>query len=303
MRPLVTVGLPVYNAEAFVVEAVESVLAQDVPDLELIVSDNGSQDETAALVATLASRDPRIRLEVHTCNRGILWNFNRVLLPATGRTFAWLSADDRLAPGHLKACLELLETDPTAVVASSQVRHIDASGHRLAESGAESVTGAVEARVRSILGGNLWWIVGLGSVISTDLLRRVGGWPWHVEGDPTLAVRLALVGSWLVHPDHSYELRSHDSRMSEQPEATNLDWVRRHDPGFEHRVALPHWHQQTEMLGSILRSDLAPVERIRVAAGAVEAWSVRRRRHQLAADLTDLRRQVAETYRKSARRP
>ncbi len=78
-RPLVSIGMPLHNAERHLAEALDSLLAQDYQNLELIISDNASSDATELIGRAYAERDTRIRYHRAETNHGAVWNFNRVL--------------------------------------------------------------------------------------------------------------------------------------------------------------------------------------------------------------------------------
>ena len=104
-EPTLTIGLPVYNGEAFLAESINSVLTQDYTDLELVITDNASTDGTAAICREYAARDPRVRYRRNATNLGIAGNFNAAFAEARGRYFKWHAADDLIGPGHLSLCV------------------------------------------------------------------------------------------------------------------------------------------------------------------------------------------------------
>ena len=93
--PQVSIGMPVYNGETFIREALDSLLAQTFTNFELIISDNGSSDATEAICKEYAAKDVRIRYVRHGKNRGASANFWFVLNEAVGEYFMWAAADDR----------------------------------------------------------------------------------------------------------------------------------------------------------------------------------------------------------------
>jgi hypothetical protein len=97
--------------------AIESVLAQTYRNIELIVSDNGSSDDTPSIVAEYSQRDARIRYIRHERNRGSTWNFGYVLERAKGKYFMWASIDDWRSPGSVAAMVGALEANPKVVTA------------------------------------------------------------------------------------------------------------------------------------------------------------------------------------------
>lgn len=106
--PTVSVVMPVYNSEPFLLEAIESVLGQSFRDLELICIDDGSDDGSLGLLKQAASRDGRIRVYTQA-NAGVASARNRGLELARGRYISFADADDKLYPDSLKrrvACLE-----------------------------------------------------------------------------------------------------------------------------------------------------------------------------------------------------
>src|SRR5262245_34703254 len=107
--PLVSVALPVYNGENFIAEAIASVLAQSVTDLELIIQDNASTDRTREICAEFVARDPRVRYFRNPRNLGAAPNYNLAYKSASGRYFKWLAHDDRLLPDYFAATTRALE--------------------------------------------------------------------------------------------------------------------------------------------------------------------------------------------------
>jgi len=94
--PEVSVCIPTYEAENWIESAVGSALGQTHRDLEVVVVDNDSADETVARVHTLAREDPRVRLFSNSRNLGVYGNFNRTLALSRGRFIKFLCADDVL---------------------------------------------------------------------------------------------------------------------------------------------------------------------------------------------------------------
>ena len=90
MTPRVSLGMPVYNAQRFLREVLDSILAQTFTDFELIISDNGSTDATEAICREFAARDRRVQYEPNDrTNHGPGWNYNRTEFLARGEFFSW----------------------------------------------------------------------------------------------------------------------------------------------------------------------------------------------------------------------
>src|SRR2546430_8992564 len=114
-HPKVSIGMPVYNGADYIRRAVQSILAQDYEDFELIISDNASTDETESICREFAERDGRIRYFRNETNVGASQNYNNVFRLAKGQYFKWAAHDDECYPTMLRRCLELLERAPARV--------------------------------------------------------------------------------------------------------------------------------------------------------------------------------------------
>jgi glycosyltransferase involved in cell wall biosynthesis len=119
VKPLVTIGLPVYNAASTLSRALESLVAQDYPNIEIIISDNASTDSTADICRSCAARDSRVVYVRQPQNRGPVWNFNHVVGLANGKYFVRMSHDDIRSAEYLTRCVALLEANPDAVLSHS----------------------------------------------------------------------------------------------------------------------------------------------------------------------------------------
>lgn len=119
-RALVSIALPVYNGERFVGDAIESILSQDFTDFELVISDNASTDATSEICRRFVERDPRVCYVRNAQNIGIAANFTQSFGLVSGRYFKWMAADDMLAPGFVRACVQTLESDPSIVLVTSK---------------------------------------------------------------------------------------------------------------------------------------------------------------------------------------
>jgi glycosyltransferase involved in cell wall biosynthesis len=107
-RPLITVVIGAYNAERYLAEAIESVLAQTYRNLELIVVDDGSTDRTGEIAQRYGDPVRCIRQE----NGGMAASRNRAIPEARGDYLAFLDADDRFPPDKLEQQLAVFEADP-----------------------------------------------------------------------------------------------------------------------------------------------------------------------------------------------
>ena len=118
--PEISVLMPTYNYASYLPEAIESVLAQDFTDFELLIVDDCSADNTADVVKLFAARGPRVRFAVNPANLGMVANWNHCLNAARGRHIKFLFGDDKLAdPKALSKLLGLLRDNPSATLAAS----------------------------------------------------------------------------------------------------------------------------------------------------------------------------------------
>src|SRR5436190_12174806 len=92
--PIVSIGLPVFNGERYLRQALDSLLGQDFQDFELIISDNASTDRTAEICRAYVAKDRRIRYYRNESNIGSAPNYRRVFELARGEFFKWCSHDD-----------------------------------------------------------------------------------------------------------------------------------------------------------------------------------------------------------------
>lgn len=131
--PLVTIAVPVYNGAAFIEAAILSACAQTFGDIEILVVDNDSTDDTVARVRAIAQTDSRVRLVRNPANIGMTGNFNRCLELATGEYVKFLCADDLLDPHCTQRMLDATRDAPGVAVVSCARRLIDPSGAPLGE--------------------------------------------------------------------------------------------------------------------------------------------------------------------------
>ncbi|TCJ17456.1 glycosyltransferase [Flaviaesturariibacter flavus] len=116
-HPTVSVLLPVYNAGRYLREAIDSVLAQTFTDFELLVLNDGSTDDSEAIIESY--KDPRLKHLANDKNRGLIYTLNRGIGLAQGRYFARMDADDVCHPERFARQVEFLESNEAAVVATT----------------------------------------------------------------------------------------------------------------------------------------------------------------------------------------
>jgi glycosyltransferase involved in cell wall biosynthesis len=126
--PRLSIGLPVYNGEAFLQQAIDHLLAQTFCNFEIIISDNASSDRTSQICLQYASRDGRIRYVRNDKNLGAIANFNRTVELSRAPLFKWAAHDDVHRPTYLENCVRLLDQDAATILAHSATGFIDDRG-------------------------------------------------------------------------------------------------------------------------------------------------------------------------------
>jgi glycosyltransferase involved in cell wall biosynthesis len=125
-RSLVSIIMPCYNAEAFVKEAIFSMLNQTYQDLEILICDDASTDATKAIIDSF--NDHRIRKFYHSQNLGYLLTCNELFQAVNGDFVTFQDADDYSEPGRIAACIEQFEADPDLGFITTDYRSISKSG-------------------------------------------------------------------------------------------------------------------------------------------------------------------------------
>ena len=116
--------MPIYNGEKYIRRALDSLLAQDYENFELIISDNASSDGTWQVCQEYAAKDRCIRLNRNTRNIGVVGNFGVVLNMAHGPYFMWAAADDYWLPEFVRTMVNELDIHHEAGVAMCAVQRI-----------------------------------------------------------------------------------------------------------------------------------------------------------------------------------
>ncbi|MCX5695212.1 MAG: glycosyltransferase family 2 protein [Candidatus Omnitrophica bacterium] len=129
--PRVSVGLPTYNRAITLKQTINSVLNQDYANIELIISDNASTDQTQAICEGFGCKDGRVKYIRQEYNRGPVANFREALNNSSGEFFMWLSDDDWLDSSYISECVKTLlkEKDLSLVAGKTIYYHSDNSSY------------------------------------------------------------------------------------------------------------------------------------------------------------------------------
>lgn len=280
-KPRVSIGLPIYNAERYLAEAIDSILAQTYTDFELIISDNASTDRTQEIALEFAAADTRIRYVRHDSNRGAAFNFNYVVHHTDGEFFHWAAHDDVLAPTFLEKCLAGFEASPGAVLVFPQTALIDEQGSYLRSYTEVTRKGGRNAaeRLWQLLGsrnGSDSWLnmcFPVFGLIRRAALRRTSLIANFPRSDMLLLVELALLGSFVELPDELFFRRVHGegsviraervARNGEEIERLLAEWF---DPRRGKRHPATHLRLGMGYLKAAMRTHLPISMRLRVLA-------------------------------------
>jgi len=240
--PRISVGLPVYNGEAYLPAALTSLLKQDYGDFELIVSDNASTDGTEAICRDFAAKDPRIRYSRNETNIGAARNYNRVFELSRSQLFKWASHDDECHPSLLRRCVEVFDTaPPSTALVYSRAEIIDENGavKMISPDSLGCPSSSPVKRLAKVVYRS-WYAHPLWGVIRSEALRgtRLMG---CLEADHVLLAELSLQGQLVEIPEILYKLRRH-SRSAMVINRSARELLAWHDPSrARDRIVLPHW--------------------------------------------------------------
>lgn len=264
--PQVSIGLPVYNGENFIREAINSILNQTFEDFELIISDNASTDQTETICRAYAAQDNRVRYFQNSENIGAAGNHNRVFEAASGEYFKWAAHDDVCGPTFLAECVTVLNRDPSVVLCYSRAIIIDAQGKSLKKSEATNfeISSAIPyRRFREVVSEQIFLSNPILGLIRADVLNKtplLGNYPAH---DLPLLAELSLYGRLYEIPDFLFFSRDHSQRGSRaydyrQPHKA-IAWF---DPKMSGKLVFPGWRLFAEYLAAIHRSPLSWRDRL-----------------------------------------
>ena len=205
--PLVSVGVFLYNEGAHLRQTLHSLLAQDYPNIEFVVSDNCSTDDTSAICDELLANEERVAYERLDENIGAAANSVLVLERSRGKYFMWASGHDLWAPGFISACVDRLEAESNAVLAYGPSDWIDKDGHAVGKVSGFYDTRGMHALVRFFVAfwGNLHPVLG---VIRTDALKALPKIHACAGSDQIVLAELALAGEFVFSPDAQWTRRS-----------------------------------------------------------------------------------------------
>lgn len=261
-KPRVSIGLPVYNGERLLRQALDAILAQTFEDFELIISDNASTDSTPEICKAYAAKDPRVKYFRNDHNIGISRNFNRTFELSSGEYFKWSAHDDLMAPDFLEKCVEVLDRDPTVVLCYPKAIDIDEEGKELRYYTYKLRTDSSKAPERFYdLMRYEHPCLQLFGVIRASVLRKTPLHEHYPSADRVLIARLGLLGRFhhlqeYLHFNREYpgtSIRTYRSRHA---------LMVLHDPSKAGKLVFPYWAVFFGYLRAIAESPLSLKDRL-----------------------------------------
>ena len=272
--PLVSIGMPLYNEARFIEASLRSILAQDYPNLEIIISDNASTDETVGICQNLVGERGNVVLHQFDNNRGVTENFRYVLSAAKGKYFMWGSGHDLWASNLISESVALLEVTPTAVIAFGSSTWIDEHGQQLPKFSGYTDTRGMNpmSRLFTVFWGNMHPILG---VVRRSALAQMQPVAVVVGADLILLTELVLQGDFVHAPCTKWQRREF------RHEANHTEKLKRYcSSGYGlSRSPLdkyfPLLRLPLELTRNVMRSDLGMLEKITAVLALVTSLPVR----------------------------
>lgn len=272
-RVKVSVGLPVYNGQRYLRQAIDSILSQTYGDFELVISDNASSDDTEAICRAYVRDDKRVRYYRSQTNRGAAWNYNRVFWLSRGDYFRWAAHDDLCSDGLLTACMEAFAADDDIVLAYPCTGLIDASGEPVVMDAPPLHLDDADAvvRFRDTLSAMPLCHNPIFGLMRKDVLARTSLITKHLASDRCLVAQLSLHGPFHEVDEVLFYRRKHAANIGTR--AKDQEFF---DPARRSRVVLPEWRVLYQHLLAVLRSPLRSQTKARCAL-AVMRWAIEQR--------------------------
>ena len=283
--PTVSIGLPVYNGEKYLREAVDSLLGQTFPDIELIISDNASTDQTADICREYMERDSRVSYHRNEANLGLAANYNRVVELARGRYFKWASANDICEPEMIAECVKVLEAQSDVVLCYPRTVLFDeqSSTEYEYEDGLNLSQESPPERVKGLV-ASLKLNNAMNGLIRLEALRRTDCIAPFVASDVNLMVELSLLGKFHEVPEPLFRRRMHPKEATRNGNMRQL--IKIYDPSTRNRQPLPFWRLNWEHMRAVWRSPVRLADKFSLTLFLSKKFFWDRR--QLAAELVVL---------------
>jgi glycosyltransferase involved in cell wall biosynthesis len=267
----VSIGLPVFNGEKYLGQAIDSILSQTYEDFELVISDNASTDKTREICREYAKRDGRISYYRSERNFGAPWNFNRVVKLSSGVYFKWAAHDDVLAPEYLQKCVRVLDDDASVVLCHSKTGRIDENGNLVGNYDDKTLSRISSWKPHERFGDMIsvqntcWAVMGL---VRADSFRKTPLHGNYIDADRNLLAEISLMGRICEIQEHLFFRRDHPQAYTNRYYSkavivrdyrNQLAWWTGNSRNA--LIFLPHWKNCLEYIKSVRRVQLKCSER------------------------------------------
>jgi glycosyltransferase involved in cell wall biosynthesis len=261
--PLVSIGLPVYNGQKYIEQAIDSILTQTYHNFELIICDNGSTDRTQEIYEAFIKKDKRINYFRNEKNLGAAPNFNKVFNLSSGKYFKWAAYDDLLAPEFLSRCVDVLESMPDVVLCFPKSMIIDEKGNQLGihkfNKSADSNEPQIRFRDIVLYPDTAFQVFGLGR---RDIFSKTGLIGNYPASDMVLLAELALHGRFYEIPDPLFYPRYHPDQSIRGVYTAERDRVTWFDTSLKGKIQLPKWKYLYSYFEVVNNSNLDLADRL-----------------------------------------
>lgn len=282
--PKVSIGMPVYNGERYIRQALDSVLGQTFADFELIICDNASTDSTREICEEYAEKDTRIRYHRNEKNIGAGPNFNLAVEFARGEYFKWAAHDDICHETFFESCVNELDRNPDAVLAHPVACIIDEESKPVMRNPEDPRVGDDDPVVRFkdlTVGHRCFQVFGLMRLADLRATPMIG---LFARGDALLLCWLALRGKFVRIDEELFFPRQHESQsmtmLGDKKKKRKLDYVAYSewfDPRLRKRKVFPWWRGSWELLRCVSRSPIKFKQRM-ICYKHVAKWILQRRK-------------------------
>ncbi|HYG98972.1 MAG TPA: glycosyltransferase family 2 protein [Terriglobales bacterium] len=269
--PRVSIAIPVYNGGDLFRETLDSFLSQTFCDFEILISDNASTDQTEEIGREYVAKDPRVQYYRNEKNVGLGPNHNRIFGLARGDYFKWSPADDLYAPTYLERCVQVLDSDPSIVIAYPKTRFINVDGEPLSieDPGWHLISESAAERFRYVLRPRGHWANVILGLIRTEALARTRLMPAYPGGDFRVIGELSLVGKFFEVPEYLFFRRLHERSSSQH--VKDLSWETVYWNGRGEKLPWPFLHLKADYLQILVQSRLTVREKISVFGSLVRS--------------------------------
>lgn len=270
-KPRVSIGMPVFNGEKYLEEALDSILAQTYQDFELIISDNASTDHTQQICIEYANKDNRIHYYRNKKNIGAPRNYNRVFELSSGEYFKWAAYDDVLAPNYLEKCVIVLDNNSSVVLCHCKTGRIDEHGTLVGyyNQGMLRHTSSPKPNERFADLIGLWYntcpIFGL---VRASLFRKTPLHGSYIGSDRNLLAEIGLMGRIYEIPECLFFQRDHPESYTSiyygHKQSPTVNRLRKEMAWWskDYWTSFPYWKNCIEYFRSVNRVPLNWSERL-----------------------------------------